>query len=229
MPPRLSPMAGLPALKVHYYRRMKQSRVYPVTISWTGLPKPIGTINNVTVRLLGAGAQIVPSEQALDVTRPDHKAIFFVTPLAMGWLRAQRVEVLIQGRKVQEIPLASKVVCQCWAAFWFIVAWLLPAFLIWWRGTDPQWLAGVFQHNVPTLPAAIADNVPALSDLWNSLCAWTGDVYARLCRSNQQNMLAFPVGIGLLLLSLWLLLTHRDRASSRSGQPIVLPTGAIEE
>jgi hypothetical protein len=229
MPSRVSPIAGFPVLSVRYYRRMKQSRVYPVTISWGGLPKPVGTIKYLTVRLLGAGAQIVPSEQALDVTRPDHKAIFFVTPLAMGWLRAQRLEVLIQGRKVQEIPLASKVVCQCWAAFSFILAWLLPAFLIWWRGTDPQWLADIIQHNFPALPAMIADNVPALNDLWNGLCVWKGDVYARLCRFNQQHMLAFPVGIGLLLVSLWLLITHRDRTSSRSSQPIVLPAGGVEE
>jgi hypothetical protein len=229
MASRLAPVAGLPALKVQYYRRMKKSRVYPVTIGWSGLPNPTGSLKNVTVRLLGAGAQIVPSEQALDVTRPDLKAVFFVTPLAMGWLRAQRVEVLLQGRKVQEIPLASKVVCQCWSAFWFILAWLLPALLIWWRGADPQWLSDAIRHNVPSLPAVIADNIPALNDFWNGLCTWKGELYAWFCRYNQQKMLAFPLGIGLLFVSLAFLIANRDRMASRTGQPIVLPPGQAEE
>jgi hypothetical protein len=228
MPPRLSPVAGFPALKVQYFRRMKQNRVYPVTISWGSPPKPIGAIKNVTVRLLGAGAQIVPTEQALDAARPDLKAFFFVTPLARGWLRAQRVEVLIQGRKVQEIPLASKVVCQCWSAFLFLLACLAPAFLIWWRGTDPQWLASVIQHNVPEAPAMIGDQIPALNDLWTSLCTWKGESYAKLCRYNQQHLVAFPVGLMLLLLSLWSLLHHRDRKASRFSQPVMIPAGVEE-
>jgi hypothetical protein len=147
----------------------------------------------------------------------------------MGWLRAQRVEVILQGRKVQEIPLASKVVCQCWSAFWFILAWLLPALLIWWRGADPQWLSDAIRHNVPSLPAVIADNIPALNDLWNSLCTWKGELYAWLCRYNQQKMLAFPLGIGLLLVSLAFLIANRDRIATRTGQPIVLPSGPAEE
>jgi hypothetical protein len=225
MPPVSQPAPGLPVLKVHFFRRMKQNRVYPVTISWGGLPRPIGSNKNVTVRLLGAGAQIVPSEQVLDITRPDQKAIFFVTPLAMGWLRAQRVEVVLQGRKVQEVPIASKVVCQCWAGFWFILACVLPWVLIWWRGTDPQWLSNMIERNVPALPALVGDNVPALDNLWNNLTWWVGELYARFNRFNQQHLLAFPVGIGLLLLSLWLLITHRDRTSNRWSQPIVLPIG----
>jgi hypothetical protein len=215
--------ASFPALKVRYYRRMKQSRVYPFTVAWGDKPKPFGTVKNVTVRLLGAGAQIVPSEQALDATRPDLKATFFVTPLAYGWLRAQRIEVVVQGRKVQEIPLASKVVCQCWAGFWFILAIALPLALMWLRSTDPQWFAGVIRDNTPALPAIVAEQAPAVSDFWTAACAWKADTIERFCRFNHDNLLAAPVGVGLLLLSLWSLFTHRDRTTARWSEPVAVP------
>ena len=61
---------------------------------------------------MGGGAQIVPSEVALDPAKPDKAATFYLTPLALGWLPGVRVEVVHQGRKVQEIPLPCKTVRQ---------------------------------------------------------------------------------------------------------------------
>ncbi len=222
MPPRSS-AAGFPALKVQFFRRMKLNRVYPLTVAWSEKPKSLGAVKNVTVRLIGAGAQIVPSEQALDATRPDLKATFFVTPLAMGWLRAQRIEVLVHGRKVQEIPLASKVVCQCWSAFWFILAALVPILLIWLRSTETQWLADIVRTHVPPLPAAIADSAPALGDAWNKTWEVIADGVAKFSQFNHERLLAFPVMMGFLLLSLWSFVTHRDRTKFRMSEPIAIP------
>src|SRR5207253_2462625 len=98
---------------IRYYRRMSRQRVYNVTVGWpkpgAGRTKPPAGTPPVTVRLLMAGAQVVPSEHTLDPNRADAQATFYVTPLARGWLRNEKLEVLIQGRKVQEMRLPAKV------------------------------------------------------------------------------------------------------------------------
>jgi hypothetical protein len=82
--------------------------------------------------LVGGGAQIVPSEQTLDPAKPEKTATFYLTPLALGWLRGARVEAVYQGRKVQEIPLKSKTVRQratlILLLLTFLVPWLLATF-----------------------------------------------------------------------------------------------------
>src|SRR4051812_39329760 len=75
-----------------------------------------------------AGAQVVPAEQTLDPANFDDRATFYVTPLAKGWLRGERLEVLQNGRKVQEIRLPCKVTTQRWT--WFFL--LLTIFVGWW-------------------------------------------------------------------------------------------------
>jgi hypothetical protein len=101
----------LPPLVVRYMRRMKRQRVYSYEVSWKDSRRSSGS--PVVVRLIVAGAQVVPSERTLDPAEPKSKAIFYVTPLARkGWLRGERLEVLHDGRKLQEIRLPSKVVSQ---------------------------------------------------------------------------------------------------------------------
>src|SRR5688572_29933558 len=97
---------SLPSVEVSYYRRMKLQRVYPFVVRWRKGAAPAPR-EKVTLRLLMAGAQVLPTEQTLDAGKPDAQETFYVTPLARGWLRAQRLEILHNGRKVQELPLAS--------------------------------------------------------------------------------------------------------------------------
>lgn len=228
MPPRSTSAAAFPAVKVQFYRRMKPHRVYPVTVAWGERPKPLGSIKHVTIRLLGAGAQIVPSEQALDATRPDLKATFFVTPLATGWLRAQRIEVLIAGRKVQEIPLASRVVCQCWAAFWFIMAFVVAGLLIWLRSSDVNW-NDFFHNNIPAMPDMVTQQAPAVGEYWDKVWQWKGEALTRFSEWNRERLLAFPAFLALIVLSLWMLFIHRDRRTSKWSNPIAVPPGVTEE
>jgi hypothetical protein len=99
---------------------MRPHHVYPVTVRWRVSRGAEPASQPVVVRLLGGGAQIVPSEAALDPSRPDKAATFYVTPLALGPLRGVRLEVLHQGRKVQETPLRMKSVRQTWT--WALLA-----------------------------------------------------------------------------------------------------------
>lgn len=117
----------LPALRVRYYRRMKPQRVYRFEVSWEPSDRaPRGEGKRVTLRLLAAGAQVLPAEQTLDATQPDEKAIFYVTPLAKGWLQNVKLEVLSGSRKIQEIPMASKVVSQRRTLMWFALSFIIP-------------------------------------------------------------------------------------------------------
>src|SRR4051812_35734299 len=93
-----------PQLQVRYYKKMRANRVYPVVVSWkqSGRGRTAGG-SPVLVRLVMAGAQVVPSEHPLAPADADGRATFYVTPLAKGWLRGERLEVIQDGHKVQEI------------------------------------------------------------------------------------------------------------------------------
>jgi hypothetical protein len=57
-------------------------------------------------------------------------ATFYVTPLAHGGLRNEKVEVLHQGKKIQEIRLPCNVTSQRGTLVWFLLAFLVPALLL---------------------------------------------------------------------------------------------------
>jgi hypothetical protein len=77
------------------------------------------------------GAQVVPVERVMDPAKPKDKAVFYVTPIAArGQLRGERLEVLQQGQKVQEIALPAKI--SSIRCFWIflLLAFLVPWYLI---------------------------------------------------------------------------------------------------
>jgi hypothetical protein len=180
---------ALPALQVRYYRRMHRQRVYTVTVSWEESEQspPRGT-PPVLLRLLIAGAQVVPSEQPLDPTKENARASFYVTPLAQGWLRGERLEVLADGRKVQEIPLSTHVTSQRMTWVLFALTILAPWFLLYYCKYAPftptaeervelikiatkENLRGEARALLQTpggiLDKRIADNLPELPDKLN--------------------------------------------------------------
>jgi hypothetical protein len=118
--------ASLPPLRVRYYRQMKPRRVSTVQVYWPKSAKP--PRGEITVRLIVAGAQVLPSEQVMDAAHPE-TAVFYVTPLAKGWLRNEKLEILSHGRKVQEIPMATKVVSQRLTWFLLFCAFFVPWFI----------------------------------------------------------------------------------------------------
>src|SRR5689334_4542121 len=125
--------SNLPPLRVRYYRLMKPNRVSTVEVYWpksAKLPRDTQARGDLTVRLIVAGAQVLPSEQTMNPAQPGAKAVFYVTPLAKGWLRNEKLEVLSQGRKVQEIPMASKVVSQRLTWFLLFCTFFVPWFIL---------------------------------------------------------------------------------------------------
>src|SRR5262245_23436911 len=124
------PENTLPPLRVVYYRRMRSQRVYTFKVGWSNKEqsRPPAGARPVTLRLLMAGAQVVPSEQTLDPTKPDASARFYVTPLAKGHLHGERLEILIDDRKVQEVPLQCRVTSQRSTIALLLLTILVPWF-----------------------------------------------------------------------------------------------------
>jgi hypothetical protein len=111
-----------PSLSVRYWKRMRMNQVYPVTVSGSGR----GNYDPVTVRLIVGGAQVVPAEHSIDPSNSADRVVFYVTPIARGYLRGERLEVLQDGRKIQEIPLPSRVTSQSGTLVWFFLALFIP-------------------------------------------------------------------------------------------------------
>jgi hypothetical protein len=199
---------------------MKPRKAYPLEVSWSEMPRPIGTVKQVTVRLLAAGAQIVPAEHTLDASRPEVNATFFVTPLVMSWIRAQRLEVIVQGRKVQEIPLETKVVCHRWSWLFLGLAILLPWLLTALRDGEPGSVKSAIQRNVPDLADAIRNVVPAGQTWWAAGREWIGDRCDDVQGFVRAHNVIFPTIVVCVLLALWSAFRHRDRRGKRWSNPI---------
>ncbi len=251
-----APGPSLPPLKVTYYLRMKRQRVYAVTASWYHPEKrrPPPGAGPVVLRLLMAGAQVVPSEQSLDPAKPDAKATFYVTPLARGWLRHECLEVLVGGRKVQEIPLAAKVTSQKMTLALFLLAivlpWVLLAFFKYSTlqedkqtlmkealqarlvdqvkildRTGGTVLENAIADNVPPLPAVVKDNVPVVQDGLDKSSEFIGNLYDRLCAWTKNHYLAYYTCISLLFLTVVSGWVHREKRKHRYGKPVPLASG----
>lgn len=255
MPPRPRPApAGeraparpgntLAPLRVSYYKRMHRQHVYTVTVGWSNKEavRPPAGAKPVTLRLLMAGAQVVPSEQTLDPNKPDASVNFFVTPLARGHLRGERLEVLVGDRKVQEVPLPAKVVSQRFTLFLLALTFLVPWFLLHYCKYSPlvalsdpdaqkdekgmlmrmpgELLNHRMEKNVPALPDFITDNLPAVKDGLVTARKSIGDVYAQLCTHSEDKPLAFYSACILLGLTFFSWLLLRAKRKKRLGKPI---------
>jgi hypothetical protein len=238
--------ATLPALRVRYYRQMKPQRVYTVEVSWQKTEKPPrGEGKEVTVRLIAAGAQVLPAEQTMDAAKPDVKAVFFVTPLVKGWLRNEKLEVLYQGRKVQEIPMATKVVSQ--RATWFL---LLLTFLVPWFLTEHVKFSSLGESTLNSQGRAvyrpvakevrqhIQDNVPKTPDSLKGTVvdkaiveteSLIADGYQHLIAISRLEPIAFYVGVVFFTLTVISAYLHKPKRRRAGGKPIPAPVNRVIE
>jgi hypothetical protein len=246
-PPR-GPSLG--PVQVTFYRRMKMQRVYPVVVRWRqgAAPAPGHT---ASVRLLLAGAQVVPAELRLDPAKPTDQAAFYVTPLARGWLRAQRLEILFDGRKVQELPLASKAVTQrlalCLLVLTFVVPWLVHSYVVhspyrYAERLDPATRAKAYDivsdvgerfekslaESLPDMPAVVDEYVPAINEGLKQGRHQVAHAYGQLVNASQTEPYTFYAFLIMLGLTVFAALTHRDVRRRRVGKPIPLETPGDE-
>ncbi len=237
-----------PPLVVRYHGRMKQNKVYVAQVVWKTPPsKPKGT-DPYTIRFISGGAQVVPSERTLDPTKPKEKAVFYITPIAKGPLRGERVEVLQNGQKVQEIALRSRVTNLKW--FWifllltFLVPWYLYNFV---QGTpEPrkgyggQWesVIDTIDKNTPPRYEPVfteeIKNNDTLQEVSNSLknvyvvsyAAFTQDEIDAQDRPGTYRLyLPFWIGVGFFVLAIISWIFSRQKRRKKTGQPVPIVSG----
>jgi hypothetical protein len=213
-------------------RRMKPQHVYPCTVSWKSTPRK-GAGGPLVVRLIMAGAQVVPAERTLDPDRPADKALFYVTPLARGSMRAEHVEVLRDGRKVQEIPLRSKVVTQrlTWSllALTILLPWLWQAYI---RDAEVPGtkVKNYLEKHSPAVPELIADKAPAVATFLEEIPErLETNINGLLGMAQEVRDLTLYLAGGLLLLTIVSWLFHGEKRSKRVGNPIPVPAGSEDE
>jgi hypothetical protein len=234
---------------------MRPQRVYPVVVRWKGGRGAETAPHPVEVRLIGGGAQIVPSEATLDPSKPDKTATFYMTPLALGPLRGVRLEVVHQGRKVQEIPMSCKSVRQrgtlILLLLTFLVPWLLTTFKHsqpfedWYQaqlGEQKMWMrknatsGEALQHRldqeIPPVNDWIFQNMYPLSQVLTSLTSYGGQIYDVIYHAiSRDDELGYPYVAYwafwiLLALTVCSFLLTLEKRKRKVGKPVVLPAAA---
>ena len=245
---------GLGPVRVSYYRRMKPQRVYPWVVTWPrGQNDRKSAGQELTVRLLIAGAQVLPAEQSL---KAGGEATFFVTPIAKGWLKAQRLEVLMGGRKVQEIPLASHVVSQrrTWMLLFLAVftPWFLWSYFHFspfhyhhvikdgFAYTQQVTNKGIIQPKKSSLIGAdmgqFVKDVAGPPDFAKEYLSkdiidlmeqdipnYTGGFYGEVCQQIRDHKVGFYGGVLFFLLALFSAFFRRAKRKTVLGKPLPLP------
>jgi hypothetical protein len=222
----------LPPLLIRGMRRMKRQRVYTYEVSWSHKP---ASERHVVVRLIAAGAQVVPAERPLDAAG---RALFYVAPLVNGPLRGERLEVLVDGRKVQETPLPSRVVSQrsTWMLLLltFLVPWLWSTYIVGEEGDAPgtavqkyltrrlepvtKYVHKEWDLDLSGTIKDLTDNVRTNLDGLHGL-TWQRDKPLGLY------LMTFYLIVGLLLLTILSWFFHREKRRRRTTAPVPLPEG----
>jgi len=228
----------LPSLRVVYYRQVKPKRVHTVEVSWQKAPAK-GARGEVSVKLIAAGAQVLPSELPLDVSKPSVKAVFYVTPLVKGWLRNTHIEVLSSGRKVEEIPLSTKVVSQRFTWFLLACTFFVPWFITEYIKNSPmaerihlpnqrvgyhkisKEVEDYIKDNVPSTDFLQGTPVeaPVKSALIQARSSFASG-YQKLVEVCGSEPIAFYVGAILLTLTLISYFLHMQKRGRKTGKPI---------
>jgi len=223
------PQRGLPPVRIRYYRQMKKSRVYNFVASWDSEFQYRGPEQKVSVRLLCGGAQVVPAEVSLDPNDPKDQAFFHVTPLAKGWLRGEKMEVIVNGKKVQEIQLQSKVVSHRWTWLFFFLIFLAPWFVLSVVKTETmnmnlrQDADKAIAKQMPETPDFVKESVPAVHDALVSFRGIVADAAEHIHLLSWTHPLAFYTGVTFFVLMLVSLFLHRDKRRRVTGKPLFLP------
>jgi hypothetical protein len=151
-------------------------------------------------------------------------------------LRNEKIEVLANNRKVQEIPLASKVVGQ--KITWFLlfctlfVPWFITEFIKHSPMAQTSRLADeriVYRDVSKEVEAYIKDNLPSLPKSWKGGAvdtglqearSWVAKRYQQLVQVSSIEPIAFYVACVLLAVTLVSAYLHMPKRRRATGKPI---------
>lgn len=232
----------LPPLRVRYYRRMRLGRAYPIHICWEQGERGVAG-KEITLRLNMAGVFVTPAEQTMKPTDPDDEVTFYATPLAKGKLQGSQLDVWYQGAKVQEMPLPCRVTTQFASWMFLLLTILVPSLLLYFCKYHPYRVGTMSPElsmekllfeNLPD-KALMNDTLPGYEEWVDTVDDWlaycvkgVAHFYGQLVLFCQQYPLAWMTKVVLFLLTLYSFWSHRAKRKRRLGEPIFVPSAAME-
>ncbi|MBL8795149.1 MAG: hypothetical protein JNM56_14665, partial [Planctomycetia bacterium] len=219
-------------VRIRYYRRMKVQGVYRMQVELRAVePKgasAAGAGDSLVARPLISGAQVQPAEQELGPKASNNTIYFAITPLAKGRLKDARLQLLHQGRVVEEIktPMTGTSKRTTWLLFGFtllalaFLVGLLPALPDLTNGKIVESLA--VQEKVPSYDEHLPpEQVETFGRMAVALKIQEG--YDALAETPNLNFWIFA---GLLLLTLLSWFCNRGAwlRKTRKGKPQMLPS-----
>lgn len=219
-------------VRIRYCRRMKVQGVYRMQVELRAVePKgasAAGAGDSLIARPLISGAQVQPAEQELGPKASNNKIYFAITPLAKGRLKDARLQLLHQGRLLEEIktPMTGTskratglLFLATLAALAFLVG-LLPALPDLSNGKIVESLA--VQQKLPDYDEHLPpEQIESFGRMGIALQLQQG--YDALMETPNLNFWIFA---GLLLLTLvsWFLNRGVLFRKTRKGKPLMLPS-----
>jgi hypothetical protein len=120
-------------VRVRYPKRMKVQRVYRMTVELRpekGATASVSAGDSVIARPLVPGAYVQPPDQELGPKASNNKITFSIAPLAKGRLKNARMQILHQGRVLEEIRTSMRGTSQRKTLLFAFLAILSLAYMV---------------------------------------------------------------------------------------------------
>ncbi len=147
-------------VRVRYKKRMSVQSVYRMVVELRaaekGAASSISSGDSVIARPIIPGAHVQPQEQELGPKASNNKVVFAVTPLAAGRLAGARIQLLHNGRVMDEVKTPMRGVRPGRVVLWAALTLLALAYLIGILGPLPDLSSG--GKSAP----AVAPSAPAV-------------------------------------------------------------------
>lgn len=225
-------------VRVRFYKRMKVQRVYRMVVELRtadkGAAPSISAGDSVIARPVIPGAYVQPMEQDLGPKTTNHTITFSVAPLARGRLKNARLQIVHQGRVLEEIWTPMRGTSQRPTWIFALLSLFSLAYLVSIFGPLPnlstgetaddsgKTVSGMLMDKLPTylnkeeLPEFLADYLTR-----EALAATAQDAYNYVYATPNLN---FYLMTGFLVLTIVSLLWNRPARKRRKGKPMMLPS-----
>jgi hypothetical protein len=224
-------------VRVRYYKRMTMQRVYRMVVELRtadkGAAPSVSAGDSVIARPVIPGAYVQPVEQELGPKSTNHTITFSVAPLARGRLKNARLQILHQGRVLEEIWTPMRGTSQRLTWLFALLALVSLGYLINIFGPLPNLSSGASaDENGTNVGRVLVDKLPDYlnkEELPEFLAFLTRDALAVYAQDRYNDLYALPnlnfyLVAGFLLLTIVSFLWNRPARRRRKGKPMMLPS-----
>jgi hypothetical protein len=224
-------------VRVRYYKRMTMQRVYRMVVELRtadkGAAPSVSAGDSVIARPVIPGAYVQPVEQELGPKSTNHTITFSVAPLARGRLKNARLQILHQGRVLEEIWTPMRGTSQRPTWLFALLALVSLGYLINVFGPLPNLSSGpTADENGTNVGRVLVDKLPAYlnkEELPEFLGFLTSEALAAYAQDRYNDLYTLPnlnfyVFTGFVLLTIVSFLWNRPARRRRKGKPMMLPS-----